>query len=416
MEPRPIKDSGELFGALQDCGLIPTDQLREVPYLLRDRNPEPRSLGKAIVQRGWLSIYQLNQILAGRAKELVFGPYHILERLGQGGLSSVYKARHAEQGWHAALKVIKPEALQNVEGKRQFLLEMEAMARLDHPNIVQFCDLDQHEETFYFAMEFVEGTDLGKLVTLGGPLNVNDACNYIHQAGLGLQHSHERNLVHRDIKPVNLFLTHVRVDTEPPRRAFEAPVKRERVYKPLIKILDWGLANLRSWKQRDPKDIAKEMSKGVIGTADWLSPEQAKNAAAVDIRADIYSLGCTMYYLLTGRPPFPDGNLVQKLYQHQTMEPKPIEKFRPDVPDGVLAILKRMLAKKPEDRFGTPAALALALAPFVKPDQTTHTRRPRLDNKVEINDNTPLPPGLDPPSTDIIPPPPRRLGQRLRRF
>src|SRR5438105_8475294 len=254
-------------------------------------------------QRGWLTIYQINQILEGRAKDLVMGPYLIQDRLGQGGLSQVFKARHAQYGWIVALKVIRPEAMADAEGRKQFLHEMEAMARLEHPNIVQFCDLDQAGELFYFAMEFVDGTDLGKHVGLCGPLPVGEACDYVRQAALGLQHAHECNLVHRDVKPVNLFLTYV-----PGSKSVGGTGKKTRpVTQPLIKILDWGLASLRYPKGQSGPELIQSIAKGIVGTADYLSPEQARNHHAVDIRGDIYSLGCTLYFLLTGQAPFPTG-------------------------------------------------------------------------------------------------------------
>src|SRR5207249_2275970 len=145
--------------------------------------------------------------------ELAIGPYHVLDKLGQGGLSAVYKARHRDHQNLVAIKMIKAEVFASPEGRQQFLQEVEAMARLDHPNIVQFCDADQWNDTYYFAMEYVEGTDLGKVVRLSGALPVREACDYIRQAALGLQHAYERNLIHRDIKPVNLFLTHVSAQT-----------------------------------------------------------------------------------------------------------------------------------------------------------------------------------------------------------
>src|SRR5262249_2893487 len=157
-------------------------------------------------QRGWLSVYQVNQLLAGKGNELRIGPYYVVDKLGQGGLSSVFKGKHREHGNLVAIKIIKPEVFASPEGRQLFLQEVEAMARLDHPNIVQFCDAAQFKDTFYFAMEYVDGTDMGKVVRLSGALPVHEACDYIRQAALGLQHAFERNLIHRDMKPVNLFL------------------------------------------------------------------------------------------------------------------------------------------------------------------------------------------------------------------
>src|SRR5262249_44940534 len=155
-------------------------------------------VAKLLGQRGWLTIFQINELLAGNGKNLVVGPYRVLEPLGQGGLSQVYKARHAENGSVVALKVVKPEGCREAAGRDQFLVEIEAVTLLDHPNIVEFCDADQAGDTFYYAMEYVEGPDLAKLVGLSGPLPVAAACDCIRQAALGLQHAHERNVVHRD--------------------------------------------------------------------------------------------------------------------------------------------------------------------------------------------------------------------------
>ena len=157
-----IGSSGNLIDALRQTALLGPERLAQLPRLAEGRCAEPRALAKLLVQRDWLTVFQMNQLLLGKTDELIIGPYHILDRLGQGGLSSVYKARHAKTELLVALKVIQPEVIANEEGRRQFLLEMEAMARVDHPNIVQFCDTDQVGDTVYYAMEYVEGTDLGK--------------------------------------------------------------------------------------------------------------------------------------------------------------------------------------------------------------------------------------------------------------
>lgn len=387
-----IVSSGAFIDALREHRLLSPERLAQLPHLAQGRCGEARAFARVLGQRGWLTIYQINQILAGNARDLVHGPYLVMDRLGQGGLSAVYKARHVEADWVVALKVIKPDAIAHDEGRQQFLHEMEAMARLDHPNIVQFIDVDQTGETFYFAMEFVDGTDLGKHVNLSGPLSVLDACDYIRQAALGLQHAHERNLVHRDIKPVNLFLTH----QETPSQTLGRP-RKGGVPKPLIKILDWGLAALRHPRGRSPAELVESVAQGIIGTADYLSPEQARNHHEVDIRGDIYSLGCTFYFLLTGRPPFPSGSLMQKIMQHQQAAFEPVEQFRGDVPAEVIAILKRMTAKTPEERFQTPAAVALALTPFARPDLAGITqlcRKVALAKPPTRRDQTPLPGAL----------------------
>ena len=385
-----ITSSGTLMDTLRQHGLLGAEHLAQLPNLAPGRCGDARSLAKVMIQRGWLSVYQVNELLSGRADQLVIGPYLVLERLGQGGLSAVYKAKHREHGNLVAVKIIKPEVFASPEGRQQFLQEIEAMARLDHANVVQFCDADEWKNTFYFAMEYVEGTDLGKVVRLSGALPVAEASDYIRQAALGLQHAYERNLIHRDIKPVNLFLTHI---SEGPRSKPLSVGKTTMCMKPLIKILDWGLACMKA-----PKGQTSEIAEqGILGTADYLSPEQARNAGAADIRSDIYSLGCSLYFLLTGQPPFPDGTLMQKLLQHQQSEPIPIECFREDVPATLTAVLKRMTAKKPEDRYQTPASLAVALMPFTRrPGTGSGTTLPTL-RAIQTRlprDDTPIPPSL----------------------
>jgi len=392
-----IHSAGSLIDTLRTFRLISAEQYQQLLGQTLSKGGDPRPLAKQLVQRGVLTVYQINQLFAGRGKDLAVGAYRVLDRLGQGGLSTVYKARHVDMDRIVALKVIRPEALADAEGRRQFLQEIDAMARLDHPNIVQFCDADQHEDTCYFAMEYVDGIDLGKHIQLSGPASVDHGCDYIRQAALGLQHAHERNLVHRDIKPMNLFLSVVRGPSAKGHRAGGSASRRSgRPVQHRIKILDWGLAGLRNPRERG-LDAINQIAKGLVGTVDYLSPEQARNAGSVDIRGDIYSLGCSLYYLLTGQAPFPHGTLMQKVLQHQQAEPTPVESFRNDVPPGVAAVLRRMMAKHADDRYQTPAAVALALMPFMRPapnppaatriavthQQTSHTPLPGALAKVE---------------------------------
>jgi eukaryotic-like serine/threonine-protein kinase len=396
-----ISSSGLLMDSLRQFQLLTAEQLAQLPQLTHGRCGDARHLAKTLIQKDWLSVYQVNQLLAGNGKELVIGPYHVLDKLGQGGLSQVLKARHREHHSLVAIKMIRPEVFASTAGRTQFLQEVEAMARLDHANVVQFCDADQHDDTYYFAMEYVEGTDLGKVVRLSGALLVHEACDYVRQSALGLQHAYERNLIHRDIKPVNLFLTY-QCETKPSRDACAAPAGRTprptMQAKPLIKILDWGLASLRGPNGLPGDQAGDLIERNVVGTADYLSPEQARNANAVDIRSDIYSLGCTFYYLLTGQAPFPDGSLMQKILAHQQAEPRPIGDFRTDVPAGVTAIVERMMAKQPEERFQTPASAALSLLSFIRqaPSVASSGSMPTLRGSLARpnRDDTPLPPAL----------------------
>jgi serine/threonine protein kinase len=262
-------------------------------------------------------------------------------------MGRVYKARHVRLGRVVALKLIAPDRLTHPQAVERFFREARAAAQLAHPNIVVAYDADQAGDTPYFAMEFVEGTDLARLVRQVGRLSVAQACDYARQVALGLQHAHECGLVHRDIKPSNIMVA-----------ARPSADGRE-----LVKILDLGLARLGSpLAATDRGRLTQDGA--VMGTPDYLAPEQAVDSHRADIRADIYSLGCTLYHLLAGHPPFPEASLAQKLLWQQQAEPTSIDQLRPDVPPGLAAVLRQMMAKQPEKRFPTPAAVATALAPF----------------------------------------------------
>jgi serine/threonine-protein kinase len=367
-----IVSSGALLDALRQHNLLHTSQVPELLALANGRCHDVRGLAKTLIQKGWYTVFQMNQVIAGHGQDLCVGPYLVLDRLGKGGQSEVYKAQHLGYNWTVALKVVRAEHLSSPDAANQFLMEMQAMADLDHPNIVQFLDTDKADDRYYCAMEFVDGTDLGKVVRLQGYLPVPHACEYARQTALGLQHAHEFSLIHRDIKPVNLYLTQQR--------------------GPVIKILDWGLAGLRPPGEEPEHPDPNARPTSILGTADFLSPEQALDPFGVDIRGDIYSLGCTLYYLLSGRPPFDGKTVMQKVVQHQTQEAAPVEALNPEVPLGLAGVLRRMMAKKREDRFQTPAAVALALQPFCRGDVGGPSMRPRQHTS-RRHEDTPLPSG-----------------------
>jgi serine/threonine-protein kinase len=330
--------AASLIEALRRCALLNPVQLEAVVEL-QARFAEPRALAGELIRRGWLSAYQVNQIFQGRGPELVLGSYVLLERLGEGGMGKVFKARHRRLGTVVALKVIRKERVANQAILRRFQREVRAIAQLDHPNIIRALDADEVDGTPFLVMEYVEGADLGGMVRKSGPLPLGQACDCIRQAALGLQHAHERGLVHRDIKPSNLLLS----------SAF------------VIKILDMGLARLHRTAE-DESSAALTAEGLVMGTMDYIAPEQAMNSHAVDIRADLYSLGCTLYYLLTGRVPFPGCQGLAKLLKHRIEEPEPIQQLRPEVPPTVAAVVRKLMAKRPEERFQTPAEVAAALS------------------------------------------------------
>jgi serine/threonine protein kinase len=333
----PVADFAE---AVRHCRLMEPAQMEELAGSLQDRFPAPRELAGELIRRGWLTAYQVNQLFRGRGDGLLLGSYVLLERLGAGGMGQVFKARNWKLGQVVALKLIRKDRLTRPEAVRRFHREIQAAAQLNHSNVVRAYDADQAGEVHFLVTEYVEGTDLGKLVKRHGPLPVADACDYARQAALGLQHAFERGLVHRDIKPHNLL----------------------RTPQSVVKVLDMGLARLtRAGEDGEATSMMTEEG-AVIGTADYIAPEQARDAHGADIRADLYSLGCTLYHLLAGRPPFAGGSAVEKLLGHQMDQPPPLEQWRPEVPPEVAAVVRRLMAKRPEERYQTPAAAAAALA------------------------------------------------------
>jgi WD40 repeat protein len=267
--------------------------------------------------------------------------YRIMGVLGSGGMGAVYKAEHLLMQRLVALKVVGRELLQKPAAVERFLFEVKAAAKLAHPNIVHAYDAERAGDLHFLVMEYVEGESLAQRLAERGPLPVAEACSHARQAALGLQHAHERGMVHRDIKPHNLMRT---------------PEGR-------VKILDFGLARFVSENTRTEGLTAPGV---VMGTPDYIAPEQATDSRHADIRADVYSLGCTLYHLLAGRPPFPRESALEKLMAHTGEEPEPLTAVRTDVPPGLAAVVGRMMAKDPAARFQTPAEVAHALEPFTE--------------------------------------------------
>jgi predicted Ser/Thr protein kinase len=277
--------------------------------------------------------------------------YRILGELGRGGMGVVYKAIQRHTDRVVALKVMAQQLQVQPSFVKRFRREVTAVARLCHPNIVLAYDADEAGELHFLVMEYVDGVGLDRMVRERGPLPVAEVCEYIRQAALGLQHAHERGLVHRDIKPGNLLLT----------RAGQ------------VKIVDLGLARLA---RVEGEAITSPSASRLFGTVDYLAPEQAREPAAADVRADIYSLGCTLYHLLTGRPPFPEGATLQKLLAHQDQPPRPVSDLRPDVPAPLVVLVQRMLAKQPGQRPSSAAEVASDLARILgREEQSTPAGR-----------------------------------------
>jgi serine/threonine protein kinase len=336
-----VASAADLVAVLRRYDLLATAQLEQLTPELVGAATDPKALARELLRRGWLTAYQINHLVQGKGHALLLGGYVLLERLGEGGMGAVFKARHQKLDRLVALKLIRKERLQSAAATRRFLREIQAAGKLEHPNIVRAYDAEEVEGTTFLVLEYVAGTDLAKLVGQRGPLPAAEACGYVRQAALGLQHAFERGLVHRDVKPSNLLLS-----------------------GGAVKVLDLGLARLAT----SAGGLSSRTLTGegvVMGTPDYMAPEQAEEAHTVDIRADIYSLGCTLYFLLAGRAPFAGGTLAQKVRRHLLDEPQPIEPLRQDLPPELPAVLRKVMAKRPGDRFQTPAEVADALAALV---------------------------------------------------
>jgi serine/threonine protein kinase len=304
---------------------------------------EPKQLASLLVRNGVLTKFYAEQFLRGVWRGFKIGKYQILERIGSGGMGIVYLGEHKIMGHRVAIKVLPVALAEHPWFLKRFYREAQAVAALNHPNIVRAHDIDRDDKLHFLVMEFVEGSSLQDIVGKCGPMDIHRAAHYIRQAALGLQHLHEMELVHRDIKPGNLLLN------------------REGV----IKILDLGLARFF----RDQKDVSpgKNNERAMVGTDDYLAPEQIVNSDDVDIRADIYSLGATFYFLLTGCSPFEDVSMAyQKLLRHLAQRPKPLRELRPQVPAALAAVVEKMMAKNPWERYQTPAAVVEAMAPWTR--------------------------------------------------
>jgi serine/threonine protein kinase len=278
--------------------------------------------------------------------------YLILRELNRGGMGIVYQARHKEMGRQIVIKVVNRALLDRPDSLDRFRREIRAAAQLLHPNIVTAYDAEQIGDTHMLVMEFVPGQSLAEVLEKKGPMPVEKACRYVRQAAAGLHHAYKHNMVHRDIKPSNLMLT---------------PQGQ-------VKILDFGLAKIVS--ESGSRSGLTEYD-AYMGTPEYSAPEQALDAAKADIRADIYSLGCTLYCLLAGRPPFREDTAMKTALAHIEKQPQPLTELRPDVPERLWRVIARLLAKEPKLRYQKPSEVMLALAPFVKPSSKTVTPLPQ---------------------------------------
>ena len=354
-EHRPITTRGaamsvptktdELLELIRKSGMIDESQLTS--YLdeqTRRATPlstDAKTAAEQMVQDGLLTDFQREQFLLGKWRGFTLGKYKLLERVGIGGMGQVFLCEHLHLKRRVAIKVLPPAKAEQPSALGRFYREARAAGSIEHPNIVRTFDIDQDGNLHYIVMEYVDGTNLLDIVKQFGRLDIARATDYIRQVATGLEYAFRNGIIHRDVKPGNILIT---------RDGY-------------AKILDMGLARF----YRDTTDLLTVQydDKIVLGTADYVAPEQVANSHMVDTRADVYALGATFYYLLAGQPPFPSGTVSQKLLWHRTKDPQPIRELRPEVPEGLAAILARMMKKDPNQRYQTPGEVAAELAAWV---------------------------------------------------
>lgn len=323
-------------------GLVNEDLLSGAIKGLAQKFPnrplDSRLVSQHLLDNKLITPWHQSKLVKGCSKGFFIGRYKLLAHLGTGGMSRVYVAVHTMMKRQVAIKVLNQKLTQSESHLQRFLRESQAAAALDHPNVVRAYDVDCDRDLYYFVMEYVEGPTLQQLVEKRGPLAADFAAEYTRQAALGLQHAHDHRLVHRDVKPGNLLVNNQGV----------------------VKVLDLGMVRLSS---EEVKSITIQFNESMLGTADYLAPEQALDCHNVDHRADIYSLGCTLYFLLAGRPPFADGSMAMRLMRHQSEAPPKIP--RDDIPQELLDVCWKMMGKTPDDRYPSMQAAADALQEFL---------------------------------------------------
>lgn len=336
-----ISNCGSLLVLLDQSHLLTSEQMVAVRTEFGGEK-SPQDVARTLTDRGLLTGWQAKMLLAGR-KAFFLGKYKLLDQIGQGGMGSVFKAEQTGLGRVVALKVMGAQLLKDKGAVARFHREIQAAAALAHPNIVAAYDADCFKDTHFLVMEYVAGKTLDDVAKKQKQLPVAVACEYVRQAALGLQHAHERGMVHRDIKPANLLL---------------APGPDGET---VVKILDMGLARFSSELSEEG---ALTQTGQIMGTPDYIAPEQARNTKLADIRSDVFSLGCTLFRLLTGAVPFGGVNVMEKLMARTLADAPRVRSVRPEVPAELDAIVAKMLARAPEGRYQTPAEVTNALSPF----------------------------------------------------
>ncbi|MDA1053190.1 MAG: protein kinase [Planctomycetota bacterium] len=368
----------EFVKQLEGSHLVSSRQLQE---LLAHHDAPPadgQALAKALIRKGLLTKFQATAAYNGRLKKLVLGEYVLLDKLGEGGMGVVYKAWHRRMDRIVALKTLPAAALKKPELVERFYREVRAAAKLSHPNIVTAHDAGEYDGTHYLVMEYVEGHDLAEVVREQGRMSVAQAVEFILQAARGLEYAHQQNIVHRDIKPSNLIVAFSGQPSANPQS------KIENQKSAIVKVLDMGLARLAD----DPSNPLTPTVKSqltetgqVMGTVDFMSPEQAEDTRRADHRADIYSLGCTLYWLLTNEVPYGDGTMVSKIVAHRERAIPSLLAARSDVPEQLDRIFQKMVAKRPEQRQQSMSAViaelqAIATEPVAAPAKSAPQETP----------------------------------------
>jgi serine/threonine protein kinase len=337
----PVQSIDDFLAVVRRSGLVADDRLMPVVEPWKGHSgPLPEAMLRALIDADLLTQWQIDQLRKGKYKGFMLGKYRLLRLLGAGGMSSVYLGEHATLHSKAAVKVLPVKRVDQSSYLARFEREARQSARLNHPNIVRTFDLDTAGAVHFIAMEYIDGIDLHAKVKRDGPLPILEAAEYVRQAATGLQHAHEEGLVHRDIKPANLMLD----------------------ARGTIKILDLGLALAGG---DEDGSLTREHDEKVLGTVDYLAPEQATDSHKADRRSDIYALGCTLYYLLVGKAPFAAGKLSDRLRSHLHKPPPNLLDQRPDVPIAIADLYFRMLQKHPDGRPQSAREVADALGAWI---------------------------------------------------
>jgi serine/threonine protein kinase len=342
---------GQFVQRLVDSGLFQAEELDAFRARLpAEHEPaDARTFARELIRAGKLSKYQAAAVYQGKLKGLMLGEYVVLDRIGAGGMGEVFRARHRTMERIVALKVLPPKEVSSPDSVKRFIREARAAARLIHPNIVTAFDAGEYQGTYYLVMQYVDGQDLAHLVKQHGPLAVDQAVDCTLQAARGLAHAHGQGVIHRDIKPGNLLLDK----------------------SGTVKILDMGLARVELAAGEPDAAGGDRLTAScqVMGTCDYMAPEQAEDTHAADHRADIYSLGCTLYRLLAGRAPYQGDTLIKILLAHREAPIPSLRAVRADVPDALDAVCQKMLAKRPEDRYQSMTEVIAALETCCQPQE-----------------------------------------------